>query len=88
MTAMTTAQESAHLTARAEIEPGTHCDRCRMAHAKARITTVTGNVLYLCRHHFDQHELVMETDPMLTVYAEPNVCNCYQCTPVDERPEV
>lgn len=88
MTAMTTAQERAHLTAWTPIEPGTLCDRCRMGHAKARITTVVGHVLYLCSHHFEQHGLALESDVMLTVYSEPNTCNCFQCTPPEERPEV
>lgn len=85
---MTTAQERAHLTARAPIDPGTYCDRCRMAAARARITAVTGDVLYLCGHHFTEHELVLETDITLTIYREALVCNCFQCTPPDERPEV
>lgn len=83
-----TARESAHLTARTPIEPGAYCDRCHMAPARARITTIGGGVLYLCRHHYEEHELVLETDVALTVYAEPNTCNCFQCTPPDERPEV
>lgn len=85
---MTLAHERAHLTARVPIDPGTTCDRCRMAHAKARITTVTGGVLHLCAHHFEAHGLALESDVTLTVYAEPSVCNCFQCTPPDERPEV
>lgn len=88
MTTTTTAMESALLTARCEIEPGTRCDRCRMASARARITTVTGGVLYLCAHHYEAHGLALESDVTLTVYAEPNVCNCFQCTPVNDRPKV
>lgn len=82
---MTTAQERAHLSARTPIDPNTHCDRCRMAQAKARVTAVTGDVLYLCAHHFEAHGLAIESDMTLTAYSEANECNCFQCTPPSER---
>lgn len=59
-----------------------------MAPAKARLTHWTGSALHLCAHHYGQHEMRLETDPAFTIFTTPNVCNCFQCTPVNERPEV
>lgn len=85
---MTTAQERAHLSARTPIDDGQVCDRCRMAAARARITTIQGSVLYLCGHHYGEHELALIADVTLTIHHEPLVCMCYQCLPVADRPKV
>lgn len=88
MTATDTATEAAILTARASIAPGTLCDRCRMAPAQARVTFVTGSTLYLCGHHYRKHAARLTADVTTTIHTELRACNCFQCTPVSERPKV
>lgn len=83
MTTTTTAPapvRTALLNAHADIPPATYCDRCRVAHAKARLTFYTETVLYLCAHHYAEHEPVLETDPSITIHTEPNECLCLTCT--------
>lgn len=84
---LTARNEGRILAARTPIE-GEVCDRCRMAIARARITTLSGGVLYLCAHHYAENEEAILLDVSLTAYVEPFPCNCFQCTPPEERPEV
>lgn len=67
------------MNAHADIAPMTYCDRCRVARAKTRLTVYTGTVLYLCAHHYAQHEMRLETDPSITIHTEPNECQCATC---------